>query len=235
MTHYENTQWVDFARGLVDPETARAMRTHLDSGCRPCGDTARRLSLVTAVTRTDEQFEPPAHLLHFARAAFSLQRPDAVLSLPQLAARLVFNSLDSALTAGARGLAEDVNRQTLFEAGDFSVHLRFEQPSRASRVSLIGQIANRRMPEPPMSHVPVLLTRGRTVIARSLSNEFGEFQVEYEPQAALQLHIPVTPGRQAIRLALTELQGTSTDDPRSPASSSRRRGRRGGTGSRSRH
>ena len=76
-----------------------------------------------------------------------------------------------------------------------------------------------------MSHVPVLLTRGRTVVARSLSNEFGEFQVEYEPQSALQLHIPVTPGRQAIRLALTELQGTSPDDPRSPASSSRRRGR----------
>lgn len=235
MTHFESTQWVDYVRGLVDATTAQAMRAHLESGCDACGATARRLGLVAAVARQDEQFDPPAHLLHFARAAFSLQRPEGVLSLPQLVARMVFNSLDTALTAGARGLGDEMTRQTLFEAGDFSLHLRFEQPTRAARISLVGQIANRRTPEPPMSHVPVLLTRGQKVVARSLSNEFGEFQVEYEPQAALHLHIPVLAGRQAIRLALTELQGSSLDDPRSPASSSRRRGGRGGNGSRSRH
>lgn len=234
MTHYETIQWVDYVRGLVDPATAATMRSHLDT-CPACEATARRFDMVATVARTDEQFEPPAHLLRFARAAFSLNRPEAVLSLPQLAARLVFNSLDAAMAVGTRSLAEDASRQTLFEAGEYSVHLRFEQAARTPRVSLVGQIANRRSPEPPMSHVPVLLTRGKTVVARSLSNEFGEFQVEYEPHAALQLHIPVSVGRQAIRLPLTEVHDSRLDDNRSPASSSRRRVRRDAPGARRRH
>lgn len=230
MSHYDITQWVDYIRGLVGPETEVAMRSHLDTGCPACCGTARRLDLVGALARTDHQFEPPTHLLHFAKAAFSLHKPARVLSLPQLAARLVFNSVDFALAAGTRGLHEDVSRQTLFEAGDFSVHLRFEQASRSARISLVGQIANRRMPEPPMAHVPVLLTRGRTVVARSMSNEFGEFQVEYEPHRALQLQIPVSQGRQRVRLALTDLHGTDTDDRRSPARPPRRRAPRSATG-----
>lgn len=234
MTHYEITQWVDYARGLVDPAAAAEMRTHLD-GCPACAAIVRRFAMVAPVVQSDEQLEPPAHLLHFARAAFSLHKPEAVLSLPQLAARLVFNSLDAAMAAGTRSLSEEASRQTLFEAGEFSVHLRFEQSTRAARVSLVGQIANRRSPEPPMSHVPVLLTRGRTVVARSMSNEFGEFQVEYEPHAALQLQIPVSAGRQAIRLPLTDVHDSRLDDSRSPASSSRRRNRRGATGAKRRH
>ena len=236
MTHYEITQWVDYVRGLVEPATADAMQAHLGE-CEACAATASRLAAVATVARADAQFEPPAHLLHFARAVFSLQRPESVLSLPQMAARLVFNSLDAALVAGTRSLADDASRQTLFEAGEFSVHLRFEQTARPRRVSLVGQIANRRNPDPPLSHVPVLLTRGDTVVARSLSNEFGEFQVEYEPHSGLRLLIPVADGRQAIRLSLTEGEDRQSDEPRPapPSSSTRRRARRGGTGSKSRH
>lgn len=227
MNHYDITEWVDYVRQLLDPASAGRMRAHLGAGCGPCGATVRRLSQVAEQAQIDLALDPPAHLLHYARAAFSLQRSNRVLSLPMMAARLVFNSLDAALAAGTRGPAEDVSRQTLYEAGDFSVHLRFEQHARAARVSLVGQIANRRTPEPPMSHVPVFLTRGRVVVARSLSNEFGEFQVEYEPQRSLQLHIPVAGGRQRIRVSLTELHGTFESAPRAPSTSARRRTKRG--------
>lgn len=231
MKHYDITEWVDYVRGVADSGVASDMRSHLESGCEACALTAQRLGLVAAHARNDHQYEPPAHLLHYAQAAFSLQKPARLLTLPQLVVRMVFNSFDAALTAGTRGLAEEVSRQTLFEAGDFSVHLRFEQPSRSTRVSLVGQISNRRTPEPPMAHVPVFLTRGRTVVARSLSNEFGEFQVEYEPRKALQLHIPVAHGRQRIRLALNDLHGSVTGDAQSPAPPSPRRASRVADGS----
>lgn len=217
MSHYDVTQWVDFVRGLATPDDAAPMQRHLDQGCPSCAAAVRRLSALATMARTDEQNEPPAHLLRFARAAFSLQKPSRLLSLPRLAARLAFNSLEMAATQGTRGPVEELSRQSLYEAGDFSVHLRFEQPSGASRVSLVGQIANRRVPEPPMAHVPVLLTRGRSVVARSLSNEFGEFQIEYDPHPALRLHIPVSEGRQSIRMALDGLEGDVSDEHEMPA------------------
>lgn len=217
MNHYDITEWADFVRGLAAPAVAASMRRHLDEGCDTCAATARRLELVTRSAEADRAYEPPVQLVRFAQAAFSLRRPERVLALPGLAARLVFNSLDAALAAGVRGPVEEITRQTLYEAGDFAVHLRFEQPSGASRVSLTGQIANRRVPNPPMAHVPVLLTRGRTVVARSLSNEFGEFQVDYEPHAALRLHIPVSDGRQSIQLTLDDVQREVSDDPQPSA------------------
>lgn len=220
MSHHDIATWIDYVRGVLDPAATSEMRAHLETGCELCGGTVRRLTQVVAVSRTDRALDPPAHLVQFAKAAFSIRQSSRIVSLPMMAARLVFNSLTGALVSGTRGPSEDVSRQTLYEAGDFSVHLRFEQPARAARVSLVGQIANRRTPEPPMSHVPVLLTRGRVVVARSLSNEFGEFQVEYEPQASLQLHIPVAGGRQRIRVSLTDLQGTFEDEnpPATPGS-----------------
>lgn len=221
MSHYDITQWVDFVRGLARPAEAAPMQQHLDEGCQACAAAVRRLSAVATVARTDDQYEPPSHLLRFAKAAFSLQQPSRLLSLPRLAARLAFNSLETAMAQGTRGPVEELSRQSLYEAGDFSVHLRFEQPLGASRVSLIGQIANRRVPEPPMAHVPVLLTRGRSVVARSLSNEFGEFQIEYDPHPALRLHIPVSEGRQSIRMALDGLQGGLSDEDATPATAGR--------------
>lgn len=217
MSHYDVTQWVDFVRGLANAGEAAPMQQHLDQGCESCAAAVRRLSALATMARTDDLNEPPAHLLRFAKAAFSLQQPSRLLSLPRLVARLAFNSLETAVAQGTRGPVEELSRQSLYEAGDFSVHLRFEQPSGASRVSLIGQIANRRVPEPPMAHVPVLLTRGRSVVARSLSNEFGEFQIEYDPHPALRLHIPVSDGRQSIRMALDGLSGDVSDEDEMPA------------------
>jgi hypothetical protein len=213
MSHYDLVQWVDFIRGLGDPAQATAMRQHLDGACEPCGAIVRRLGAVAHLASVDDRYEPPAHLVRFARAAFSLHRPERLLSWPQLATRLVFNSCETALAVGARGPVEEMSRQTLYEAGDFSVHLRFEQASGTSRISLIGQVANRRLPVPPMSHLPVLLVRGRAVVARSLSNEFGEFQLEYEPDAALRLHIPLSEGRQSIHVALNDVQNLDAAVP----------------------
>lgn len=230
MSHYDLVQWVDFTRGLAEPVQASAMQEHLDDACQACGAIVRRLGAVAHVAGVDEQYEPPAHLLRFAQAAFSLHRPERLLSWPRLAARLVFNSCETAVAVGARGPIDEMSRQTLYEAGDFSVHLRFEQASGTSRISLIGQVANRRLPVPPMAHLPVLLVRGRAVVARSLSNQFGEFQLEYEPDAALRLHIPVSEGRQSIRVALNDVQSLdgalSTSRPPRPGAGRGPRGAR---------
>ncbi|MEQ1907288.1 MAG: hypothetical protein ABMA15_00595 [Vicinamibacterales bacterium] len=204
MSHFDIVHWVDFVRGVAAPELEAGMRTHLADGCLSCDALIRRLDAVAAAARQDTAVEPPVHLVRFALAAFSLHRPERTLSLPALAARLVFGSVGMPAAEGVRGPVEEMNRQTLYEAGDFTIHLKFEQLSGAPRVSLVGQVSNRRVPDPPPAHVPILVTRGRRVVARGLSNEFGEFQMEYEPNEGLELHIPVEDHRRSIRLPLSE-------------------------------
>ena len=54
---------------------------------------------------------------------------------------------------------------------------------------MIGQITNHVLPELEMGNLPVCLRAGKQVVAETLSNRFGEFQMEYDQQAQLKLCI----------------------------------------------
>jgi hypothetical protein len=207
MSHFDIVRWTDFVRGVADPVAAAAMDQHLAGGCPSCGALVTRLKAVTAVAELDRTSTPPDHLTRFARAAFSLQRPERTLALPELVARLLFSSAPGALAVGRRGPVDEMNRQTLYEAGDFTVHLKFEQTVGTPQISLVGQVANRRLPEPPLAHLPVMVTSGKRIVARCMSNEFGEFQVEYEPREGLELQIPLPDSGRRIRLSLSDSGG----------------------------
>ena len=56
---------------------------------------------------------------------------------------------------------------------------------------LVGQIANRKAPEEITNHFPVILFSGSRELTRSLSNSFGEFQLEYTPESDLHLLVPL--------------------------------------------
>lgn len=206
MHHFDLEHWADYVRGAAAPEHEQAMREHLGQGCAQCSASVRQLEAVGELAATERLAEPPAHLLRFAKATFSLRKPETFLNRTALAAKLLFSTGDLVSAAGVRGLGETVSRQTLYEAGDYSVHLKFEHSADPARVSLIGQVANRRAPAPPLSFIPVLVSRGRRIVARALSNEFGEFQLEYGRSLRdLELHIPVPEHGHSIKLLLGEL------------------------------
>lgn len=206
MNHFDLEHWTDFVRGVTAAELGKLMRSHLAGGCAECLSIVRRLDAVERLAMVDRAAEPPAYLLRFAKAAFSLLQPETLLGRTALAARVLFTTGDMASVAGVRGVGEALSRQTLYEAGDYSVHLKFEPGVDPSRVSLVGQVANRRVPDPPLGFIPVLIARGRRVVARALSNEFGEFQLEYErSHGALELHIPVAEHGRSIKLFLGDV------------------------------
>lgn len=82
LTHYDHAQWADYVRGLQAPQTAATMRAHLETGCDGCGAVARRFDLVASLARSDAGYEPPAHLIQAARAAFSRHTAGGVLPPP---------------------------------------------------------------------------------------------------------------------------------------------------------
>jgi hypothetical protein len=208
MKHYEISDWADFVRGLVEPVRREAMERHLAGGCEPCARIAAIFGRVAPLARAEPRCEPPEHAVHCARAIFVLQQPREVRILTRLVGRLVFDSFREPLPAGVRS-QQRVSRQTLYEAGEFTVDLRQEHERGGSRISVVGQVASRKEPGRAVAGLPVVLTSGKAVLAKAVCNRFGEFQMEYTPARNLRLEVGAASHGQRPRTSLEkpETQG----------------------------
>jgi hypothetical protein len=204
--HYDITEWLDFVHGLVGEAKRGEMEAHLGTQCAECGVVVARLRKLIEVAMADSQYEVPESALHMARALYNLQKPEHVRVLPTVLARLVFDSFREPALEGVRG-QQRITRQAMYEAGDYSVDLRLEQERGAATVALVGQIVNRVEPEQRVADIPVVLMAGEEILGRARSNEFGEFQLEYQPRQPLSLHVPVERAGQEIEVRLQDLFG----------------------------
>ncbi|MBZ5523293.1 MAG: hypothetical protein LAP21_13735 [Acidobacteriia bacterium] len=137
------------------------------------------------------------------KAMFALNRQPRVSAVRRILATLVYDSLNDPQPAGVR-MGHQISRHVLFDAGDYSVDLRFEHERGSASMVLVGQIANRRTPEKMMSHFPVILLSGNQELSRSLSNSFGEFQLEYTPREELHLLVPLGMKGQELEVVLND-------------------------------
>jgi hypothetical protein len=188
MKHYAIDQWADFTRGVLTEEQRTPMQGHLDSGCRKC----RLLSDFTAklaVTCTGLAMDPvPESTVRLARAIFPVRIPDRPKRGNRLPIELIFDSFLVPSAAGLRATWQ-VGWQGLYRAGNCSIDLRIEPELSSSRAAVIGQITNHVLPQQEMGNLPVCLRSGKLIVAETLSNRFGEFQMEYAQQSQLRLCI----------------------------------------------
>jgi hypothetical protein len=117
---------------------------------------------------------------------------------------LIYDSFLVPAPAGIRA-SWQVGWQGLYRAGDCSLDLRIEPELQSSRAAVIGQISNHTVPETQMADIPVCLRSGRLVVAETVSNRFGEFQMEYEQQGRLQLCLHLDGGARRIQVPLKKL------------------------------
>jgi len=209
MKHFELVEWTDFVRGLVEESARVAMEHHLASGCRKCRHTAELLHKAAAAARSDSKVQVPEYVVRSARAIFILQLPENVRLLSRVRARLLYDSFREPLPAGVR-TQQRMSRQTLYQAGDYSLDLRLENERGTSRVALVGQIQNRKQPGKWLGDVMVLLVSGKQVLALAVSNSLGEFQMEYAPTKRLRLYVPVRQAGKRIEMLLTQPIGRTT-------------------------
>src|SRR5437899_780400 len=132
------------------------MEHHLASGCRTCRRTAELVSKFAVAAGNDSRVQLPQYALRCAQAIFILQRPERMQISPSIPARLLYDSFREPLPAGVR-TQQRLNRQTLYQAGDYSLDLRLEKEPGSPRVALVGQIQNRKEPGSHLGSVPVLL------------------------------------------------------------------------------
>ena len=196
-SHYEFGEWADFARAVTGSKVRKKMQAHLDSGCGECGKLARFFSDVAQRAVSDTSYHIPEYALRNIRAIYALRQPQEVRLLPRLVARLVYDSFREPLLAGVRS-QQSAAHQLMYVAGPYTVDLRLEHEQNAPQVRLIGQIANRQRAL-GMSEVPVFLISEDAVIAKTATNQFGEFAVEYSPSSSLRLFAPI-PGENHIEV-----------------------------------
>ena len=199
--HFDITEWADYARNLVSPEQDREMREHLQQGCSKCEKVQELLVKFSGVCARERSYEIPRHVERSVKALASLGKQSRRSAFARLLATLTFDSMNNPQPAGVRG-THQISRQVLFQAGDYSVDLRFEHEKGSANMVLVGQIANQKAPEQTMSHLPVILLAGDREVSRSISNSFGEFQMEYVPHSDMRLLVPLESTGQELEVLL---------------------------------
>ena len=114
MNHFDIHQWADFARGLGSTTDRAAMQAHVSSGCARCRTSLDLMHRVAVTARADGQYEPPEHVVRWAKALGSLRRPQRS-RVSRLIAHLVTNSLLDPVPAGLRA-GDRGSRHALYEA-----------------------------------------------------------------------------------------------------------------------
>jgi hypothetical protein len=179
MAHFSSQDWIDFARNLASPQDAAAMKSHLQSGCESCAKEKATWSKLATFAKTEAQYEPPAHVVNMAKALVQAPKPEKALRLREIA-ELVFDSFLTPQLAGVRSVAGVGSRQLLYRAGEVMIDVRFEANDESERFALTGQVFRDQGSKVGITRVPISLISGKNELARTSTNQFGEFYLEHE-------------------------------------------------------
>jgi hypothetical protein len=188
MKHFTLEEWADFVREVISHEQRATMQRHLDHGCKKCLKAVGLWRNVSDFARSEMAYIPPETAVRSAKAYYAFNRPQEGLSGVARIAKLIFDSFRQPLAAGVRTASVSA-RQLLYKVQDIQVDIRLEPEARRS--SMVGQVLDSSRPDPAVKGAAVILLRGGQDVARTATNDFGEFQLEFDSEELLQLSIKV--------------------------------------------
>jgi hypothetical protein len=206
MKHFSEAAWADFARNLLAPDTKMTMQLHLDDGCRKCTDTLQMWESVHSIAAGESVFIPPSDVVRVVKSQFAPVAPEKSRGF-----RLLFDSRLEPMPAGVRGSV--AAHQFLYETDEYYIDLRVEPHREASHASLVGQVLNRTGKQQAAQGLAVLLQDGKRPISETLTNQFGEFELEFASAKSLSISIRRNKS-EVIVLPLYGIDAESTEKKR---------------------
>lgn len=182
MKHFSEAAWADFARNLLAPDTKMTMQLHIDHGCRKCADTLQVWHSVHSIATAESVLTPPSDVVRVVKSQFAAVAPERSRGF-----RLLFDSSLEPMPAGIRGSV--AAQQFLYETDEYYIDLRVEPHREADHASLVGQVLNRTGKQQAAQGLAVLLQDGKQPISETLTNQFGEFQLEFASAKSLCISI----------------------------------------------
>jgi anti-sigma factor RsiW len=202
------TALADHARGLGSEADRARVDAHV-SDCTTCRAGLAALARLAAVARTDATEVPGRAALQRAMAIAHAAVPDPVSLLPRWLGQMIDTGWKPA-QAGLRSAAAQDQRQGLFHAGPYAVRVRVEDEPRETTCTVLGQIEARGR-ERDVAALPVLISVGARVLARTDTNDHGEFEVSCEAMPQLRLQVVVEGGARRVDLPLARLLASSPE------------------------
>jgi hypothetical protein len=122
-------------------------------------------------------------------------------------ARLLFDSHLAAARAGLRA-AKPGSRMLVYASDDYLIDVQLQSKSARGDTVMLGQITSAQTPNPQVEGSRVVLERDTREIARGVTNQLGEFELEFDgPASDLSLTFVLAQCQVVVRL------GTLTRSP----------------------
>jgi hypothetical protein len=179
--------WADFVRGIGTSET---VKEHLGSSCPECETTLAVWGRIAQLAARESAYAAPENLVRLVKLQFAdqqlSQREDGLI------ASMIFDSATQLLPMGVRSGGAST-RQIVYEAEGLTVDLRLERKPHSSTFSAAGNAAI------------VLWNEKGHMLTKTVANDYGEFQFEFEHEDQLRISI-ITANRKTLRIALGNLE-----------------------------
>lgn len=175
--HFTVEEWADFGRGRCSREARSEMERHLAEGCKRCGALLELWTTVLDLAQREDAFAPPSNTVRCAKSlygALPLREGKWRLSWARLAA------FDQPAMAGVRGAAPAANH-FLFQEGSLLLDLYMQPQAASGRVAVVGQLLDSSRPDRQFENQTVILLQDLHPQARTTTDEFGEFRLEFTP------------------------------------------------------
>ena len=206
MKQYQFQDWADYVRGVAGPERELEMGEALQRGD---AESIRLCELAQKVRGSAEFLagpEVPETVLNRAKTIFKRGERESMLRLPLAPMRLLFDSLLEAQPAGLRS-GGALHRETAHQAEEYHLSLRVEQEAGTELFAVVGQLAMEGDKGGTVGKRPVFVYQREKLVARTLSADSGEFQMEFLGREPLKLVVLVDSPERRIELDLVPENG----------------------------
>jgi hypothetical protein len=187
MKHIAQETLAEFVRQSLSEAEAESVGGHV-AECRDCADVAALFREIVRVGARESAYEPPEGIVRAVKAYFEVEQRRA--AQPKSIFELLFDSLAQPVAAGARASVASA-RQLLYRVGTVYVDMRVDSETNSERAALVGQMLDSAHPGHPVSGVPVILMDGRKNVASTVSNNNGEFHMDFVLKSNLRLSVTV--------------------------------------------
>jgi hypothetical protein len=201
MKRFKIEDWVDYARGVADEKRKAEMQKLLDEGCEGSQRLLQTANMMAEAAQVLGKEEPPTGVLQRAYSIFEQGQYKAVSRIPLSDIRLIFDSMLEPQLAGVRA-TETLIRETTYMAGKFLMSMRMEQEGETEVMAVVGQLSIELGAKNTVSKRPVYVYQKNKLIARTLTGENGEFQMEFSKGESLKLVLLVENPEERIEVDL---------------------------------
>lgn len=103
-------------------------------------------------------------------------------------ARMIFDSVRSPSPGGVRSFRSS-GRQSVYQHESMTIDILMDTEQGSGRLLVTGQVLSAPPDDAPQADLPVLLISGTRILARTTTDRFGEFTLEFEPTVDAGLEI----------------------------------------------